>query len=103
MNYETIKSVMITGANAGLGKEIARQIALGRGAERLQTYLPHRRSLAAPSVQREVSEGFIGLMPAVFRAPSLLPEPPPALTGIRAAGRCAPLSPRVDLAHLLIG
>jgi NAD(P)-dependent dehydrogenase (short-subunit alcohol dehydrogenase family) len=52
MNYETIKSVMITGANAGLGKEIARQIALEKGVETI--YLACRSEKKAVAARREL-------------------------------------------------
>jgi NAD(P)-dependent dehydrogenase (short-subunit alcohol dehydrogenase family) len=52
MNYESIKSVMITGANAGLGKEIARQIALEKGVETI--YLACRSEQKALTAKREL-------------------------------------------------
>lgn len=49
-----IKSVLITGANAGLGKESARQLALQDGIEKI--YLGCRNEEKAKSAQRELEE-----------------------------------------------
>ena len=49
-----IKSVLITGANAGLGKEAARQIALQDGIEKI--YLGARNEAKAKAAQHELEE-----------------------------------------------
>jgi NAD(P)-dependent dehydrogenase (short-subunit alcohol dehydrogenase family) len=52
MKYDSIKSVMITGANAGLGKEIARQIALKKDVETI--YLACRSEKKALLAKQEL-------------------------------------------------
>ena len=52
MDYDSLKRVMITGANAGLGKEIARQIALKPRVETI--YLACRNERKALSAKREL-------------------------------------------------
>ncbi|MEM8862488.1 MAG: SDR family NAD(P)-dependent oxidoreductase, partial [Chloroflexota bacterium] len=49
-----IKSVLITGANAGLGKESARQLALQDGIEKI--YLACRNEEKAQVAKRELEE-----------------------------------------------
>ncbi|MEM7343426.1 MAG: SDR family NAD(P)-dependent oxidoreductase, partial [Chloroflexota bacterium] len=53
-NIESIKTVLITGANAGLGKECARQLALQDGVEKI--YLGCRNEAKAKAAQRELEE-----------------------------------------------
>jgi NAD(P)-dependent dehydrogenase (short-subunit alcohol dehydrogenase family) len=52
MNYDSIKSVMITGANAGIGKEIARQIALKKNVDTI--YLACRNAQRAMAAKQEL-------------------------------------------------
>ncbi len=54
MNSLEIKSVLITGANAGLGKEVARQMALRDGVERI--YLACRNEAKARAAKQELEE-----------------------------------------------
>ena len=50
----TVKTVLITGANGGLGKECARQLALLDGTEKI--YLGCRNEEKAKAAQRELEE-----------------------------------------------
>jgi NAD(P)-dependent dehydrogenase (short-subunit alcohol dehydrogenase family) len=52
MDYNSIKSVMITGANAGIGKEIARQTALKKSVDTI--YLACRNKQRALSAKKEL-------------------------------------------------
>jgi NAD(P)-dependent dehydrogenase (short-subunit alcohol dehydrogenase family) len=54
MNSLEIKSVLITGANAGLGKEVARQMALRDGVERI--YLACRNEAKARAAKQELEQ-----------------------------------------------
>src|SRR5438552_17069885 len=48
-------------------------------------------SRSAALVARRAGPCVVGLVPALLRLSSVLSEPPPALGGILAAGRCAAL------------
>ena len=52
MNQQEIRSVLITGANAGIGKEVARQMALRSGMERV--YLACRNEVKARAAKQEL-------------------------------------------------
>ena len=54
MDQPEIKSVLITGANAGIGKEIARQMALRSGTERV--YLACRNEVKARAAKQELEQ-----------------------------------------------
>ena len=54
MDQQNIKSVLITGANAGIGKEVARQMALRPGVERV--YLACRNEVKARAAKQELEE-----------------------------------------------
>ncbi len=54
MDKREIKSILITGANAGIGKEVARQMALRSGVERV--YLACRNEVKARAAKRELEE-----------------------------------------------
>ncbi len=54
MNEQNIKSVLITGANAGIGKEVARQMALRPGVERV--YLACRNEVKARAAKEELEK-----------------------------------------------
>ena len=62
-----------------------------RGAGRVRPGLCAGGSGAAASRRRPAHPGAGGLVPALFGLPPLLPEPAPALAGLRPAGRCAAL------------
>ena len=53
-NVSTVKSVLITGANGGLGKECARQLALLDGTEKI--YLGCRNEGRAKAAKRSLEE-----------------------------------------------
>ena len=52
MSQQEIKSVLITGANGGIGKEVARQLALRPGAEKI--YLACRNEQKAQAAKQEL-------------------------------------------------
>ena len=52
MNEPSLRSVLITGANAGIGKEVARQVALRSGVERV--YLACRNEVKARAAEQEL-------------------------------------------------
>ncbi len=54
MNPQEIKSVLITGANAGIGKQVARQMALRTGVERV--YLACRNETKARAAKQELEK-----------------------------------------------
>ena len=54
MDQQKIKSVLITGANAGIGKEVARQMALRTGVERV--YLACRNETKARAAKQELEK-----------------------------------------------
>ena len=54
MDRQEIKSVLITGANAGIGKEVARQMALRPGVERV--YLACRNEVKARTAKKELEQ-----------------------------------------------
>ena len=54
MDQQNIKSVLITGANAGIGKEVARQMALRPGVERV--YLACRNEVKAQAAKEELEK-----------------------------------------------
>ena len=54
MDQQNITSVLITGANAGIGKEVARQMALRSGVERV--YLACRNETKAREAKQELEQ-----------------------------------------------
>ena len=54
MDQRQIKSILITGANAGIGKEVARQMALRNGVERV--YLACRNEVKARAAKQELEQ-----------------------------------------------
>ncbi len=54
MGQQTINSILITGANAGIGKEVARQMALRGGVERV--YLACRNETKAKTAKQELEQ-----------------------------------------------
>ncbi len=54
MDKREIKSVLITGANAGIGKEVARQMAMQTGMERV--YLACRNEVKARAAKQELEQ-----------------------------------------------
>ena len=54
MDHRDIKTVLITGANAGIGKEVARQMALREGVERV--YLACRNEIKARAAKQDLEQ-----------------------------------------------